>query len=436
MIRINFLIFGCALCITTTPVIAYVCDSSWPDYCPPQGSDNNNHHPSTTTNNLEGISGCIPYAAPLSPGTNFTALRSVFINDLFGTPTLPSTAYPDYVESVNGPTAQGCWCSTQGGCNVSECQWSNNMTKLTFTISVPVNSSFNLIANSTVFYTLNTSGIAPIEYPPISPPQFPEELLPPVKIGKVLVLMHEGHDDDCSTCFADYDGTVDFLNQLGYDVMYFHMPGWGCSPLNIPGYNCENGHTPLQFFADKGAKVLRLFLEPVVRAINYGTDVLGYDTIVMMGLSGGGWTTTMMGAIDPRIDLSIPIAGSVPCDFAHTSWDFEQLCNQTWYQNVNYTNLYVLAANEPDRASVQVLHEADPCCFHACHRHDRIRMYNQYVQNTAGGAFGTVATVGNAHEVNIRDKVVVAHLLDTVRLNGKVTQTDVNNLPYNTLKEW
>ena len=39
---------------------------------------------------------------------------------------------------------------------------------------------------------------------------------------------------------------------------------------------------------------------------------LGYKHIVMAGLSGGGWTTTISAAIDPRITLSMPIAGSMP----------------------------------------------------------------------------------------------------------------------------
>jgi hypothetical protein len=37
----------------------------------------------------------------------------------------------------------------------------------------------------------------------------------------------------------------------------------------------------------------RFFLEPVVLTINFALDVLGYDNVVMTGLSGGGWTTTM-----------------------------------------------------------------------------------------------------------------------------------------------
>ena len=60
---------------------------------------------------------------------------------------------------------------------------------------------------------------------------------------------------------------------------------------------------------------MRFFLEPIVLTINYATQVLGYKQIVMMGLSGGGWSTTIAAAIDPRIQLSMPTAGSIPCDF-------------------------------------------------------------------------------------------------------------------------
>ena len=31
-----------------------------------------------------------------------------------------------------------------------------------------------------------------------------------------------------------------------------------------------------------------------------------------------------LAALDPRVALSFPIAGSIPLDFHHISWDFEQ----------------------------------------------------------------------------------------------------------------
>jgi hypothetical protein len=35
-------------------------------------------------------------------------------------------------------------------------------------------------------------------------------------------------------------------------------------------------------------------------------------SVDMIGLSGGGWTTAMMAAIDQRIELSVPVAGTAP----------------------------------------------------------------------------------------------------------------------------
>ena len=73
------------------------------------------------------------------------------------------------------------------------------------------------------------------------------------------------------------------------------------------------------------------FIEPVVLSINHAL-ALGYDPhrIYLMGKSGGGWTTTLAAAVDPRITVSFPIAGSVPLDIkvgrwrAHDVGDYEQ----------------------------------------------------------------------------------------------------------------
>ena len=34
---------------------------------------------------------------------------------------------------------------------------------------------------------------------------------------------------------------------------------------------------------------MRFFIEPVALAVAFARDVLGYDHVAMMGLSGGGW---------------------------------------------------------------------------------------------------------------------------------------------------
>ena len=56
---------------------------------------------------------------------------------------------------------------------------------------------------------------------------------------------------------------------------------------------------------------MRYFIEPVALVVAHAKR-LGYKHIVMTGLSGGGWTTTVASAVLPDIELSIPIAGSLP----------------------------------------------------------------------------------------------------------------------------
>lgn len=400
-----------------------VCTRAWPDVCPQAGG---------------GPPGCVPWApAPSSP-TDWVALRARLINELFGVTDgrLPS-AGPDAIEFVGGDTSRGCWCATQGACNASDCVWGANLTRLTHTMSARVNASFTLTLNSTVFLTLNTSGVAPSTYSALTPsfPDFPEI---PARNSETLVIFHQGHNSPCALPNGDYDfdGTVDFLNQIGYDVANHHMPTYQVNGGAGNGYNVSCDHSWFEQFVVQGVPVMKFFLEPVVRTINYALGTAGYKRVVMAGLSGGGWSTVMLSAIDPRIELAIPVAGSLPCDFQHTSWDFEQFCDSPWAMIANYSSLYVLGSLEENRTHVQILHEKDACCFHGCGRHDRIRAYNEFVQGEAAGNFVTAVTTGNVHEVNYRDKTIIAGLLDQLRIKGRLTPSDVQELPFNTLREW
>ena len=215
--------------------------------------------------------------------------------------------------------------------------------------------------------------------------------------------------------------------------MHLQMPFHGCNakdPLH------PKSHEWFAQFAGKDGinsdsfPFMRFFIEPVWLTINYAKSI-GYEKIVMAGLSGGGFTTHMASAIDTRIGLSIPVAGSIPCDFAHTSWDYEQFCDQPWATVANYTSLYVLASLEAERAQVQVLHEWDSCCFHGCGRHPRIQKYNEFVRASGHGQFVTTVTSGNIHEVNERDRVVIASTIEAWRSHGgQLEEEDLKRIPF------
>lgn len=196
------------------------CTSFWPDFC--NGSN------ASMAASSSALQPCTPYAPPLPEPTNWTGVRESLINVVFGRTngSLPDSAYPDAILPVAGNTSAGCWCSTLGNCPATSCTWASNMTKLIYTITARVNDSFSLTLNSTVFWTLNTSGVASIPYGGPDEPQFPDYPMPPSRRSDILVLHHQGHNSPCDVPLGDpdFDGTVDWLNQLGYDVMNLHMP--------------------------------------------------------------------------------------------------------------------------------------------------------------------------------------------------------------------
>eukprot|EP00927_Polykrikos_kofoidii_P054348 TRINITY_DN48777_c0_g1_i1.p1 TRINITY_DN48777_c0_g1~~TRINITY_DN48777_c0_g1_i1.p1 ORF type:complete len:455 (+),score=44.30 TRINITY_DN48777_c0_g1_i1:107-1471(+) len=420
----------------------FKCGEPWPDYC--NGTQNDlialtesahSHIPKSRCD-AGGTSGCTPYSPPLPAGTDWVDVRRRLVNVLFGVDDgrIPAHRMPVEISKLNHNQVFGnCICAIRGHCSPEACSKRTFVTKLVWTVEVEVNSSFNLSLNSTGFHSLETSGIAPSNDLPFGPPEWPEDPAPPQSPGDTLVIFHNGHEQPCSQdgCDTDHDGVMDWLNRLGYDTLHLQMPLYQCNALDaVP---CR--HQWFKKFDDQGAPVFRFFLEPVVQAVSYATSVLGYKRIVMAGLSGGGWTTTLMAAIDPRITLSFPIAGSMPCDFKHTSWDFEQYCDSKWAIVANYTSLYVLAGLEPSRYSVQIIHEGDPCCFHACHRHERISDYNSWVQSQIAGRFATVATSGNLHEVNPRDKVIVGAFIEKLRMAGELTAADFSTIPFNLIRK-
>ena len=98
--------------------------------------------------------------------------------------------------------------------------------------------------------------------------------------------------------------------------------------------------------------------------INYAY-ALGNKHVVLMGLSGGGWTTTLAAAVDARVALSVPVAGSVPKwpttlypyevpDLPEVAADYEQSAERPMYRACGFACMYVLASLEPGRAQAQV----------------------------------------------------------------------------------
>ena len=138
-----------------------------------------------------------------------------------------------------------------------------------------------------------------------------------------LLIYHQGHGGD----FILGVDTIQFFLQHGYTVAAFTMPLLGMNgPLvfETPDGNITlREHSDFRLLESEVFSPLKFFVEPVIVFLNYAVAEYAYDTAAMVGISGGGWTTTLAAALEPRIVRSYPVAGSLPLVFA-TGRDWEQ----------------------------------------------------------------------------------------------------------------
>jgi pimeloyl-ACP methyl ester carboxylesterase len=198
-----------------------------------------------------------------------------------------------------------------------------------------------------------------------------------------LAIYHAGHSERLGDVGGD--GAIRMLVELGFDVLGFFMPGYG---PNTPVAGPEPRHQAFAAEETVEFSPLIYFLEPITVALNAVLSRQSYLDVTMLGISGGGWSTTIYAAIDPRIRTSFAIAGSLPaflreapCSTVNEHGDWEQL-QAALFQQVDYTQLYVLGAAGQHRRMFQIFNQYDNCCFWGL----RYQVYESNVAATVDGA--------------------------------------------------
>jgi pimeloyl-ACP methyl ester carboxylesterase len=182
-----------------------------------------------------------------------------------------------------------------------------------------------------------------------------------------LVIVHNGH-----TCSLEGFGireTIDALLAARYGVLAVYMPHLRPGDCRPPNHDFL--FTDARYASAAGSP-LRYFLEPVAVSLNYlrmkpRVDHFPlYREVNMVGLSGGGWVTTVYAAIDPRIRHSVSVAGSIPLASRAGSsvGDLEQTL-EDFYRVAGYPDLYLLGSRETHREQLWILNRNDDCCFGA-----------------------------------------------------------------------
>jgi hypothetical protein len=201
----------------------------------------------------------------------------------------------------------------------------------------------------------------------------------PVKRNNRLVILNPGHTCKLSSQpDNDYriEPTIKGLLQAGFDVLAVFMPHVSETTCNLDHCSVMNTDTgPGDHPATFG---LRYFLQPEIVSLNYLLLQSNYKDINMVGLSGGGWTTNLLAAIDERIKYSFSVAGSMPVYYRSggSMGDIEQFLPELYRDIAGYPDLYVLGAFGKGRKQVQILNRNDDCCF-GQKQHDADRNYDK-----------------------------------------------------------
>lgn len=184
----------------------------------------------------------------------------------------------------------------------------------------------------------------------------------PKKPNKGLAIFHQGHDHVWTN--GGGADTVKFLLENEYSVLVFQMPLYGDNKGHAPAGITT--HDAMAKLVARDLEPIKFFVEPIAVALNYVAKQYAPEEVIMIGLSGGGWTTTLYAAIDPRVRLSFPVAGTL-LDYLRVGrpgdkGDWEQFYPDL-YKIANYLDLYVLGSTGRGRQQRQVLNKYDTCCF-------------------------------------------------------------------------
>lgn len=144
----------------------------------------------------------------------------------------------------------------------------------------------------------------------------------------------------------------------------------------------------------------------------------------MIGLSGGGWTTTVYPALDPRITRSYPTAGSLPFFLrsappkpSPTTGDWEQRLDRhpVFYGISDFPDIYALASVGRHRRQTQILNRFDACCFNGVGH----RSYEPVVRQR-------IEVIGNGHWELLEDATHGEHAISPHALDVILWDLDVN----------
>ncbi|HEY8455855.1 MAG TPA: hypothetical protein VIL34_09690 [Actinopolymorphaceae bacterium] len=247
---------------------------------------------------------------------------------------------------------------------------------------------------------------------------------------KRLAIYHTGHGNPHA---APYDRPLLDTTQALLDV------GWVVAVVDLPllGWNASQAagnvtsHEIFAHYEKPAFSALTFFLEPLALLVNYAYAEFGEGPIAMIGLSGGGWATTVYAALDPRVTHSYPVAGSWPFFLRglpphkpnHGDWEQRKDALPGFYTLAGYLDLYVLGSTGTGRRQLQILNTYDPVCFPGLYHRSYAGHVRRRVAAIGGGSWDVLEDdTHTSHTVSDYARAVILdELRELVRQRSRTT---------------
>ena len=185
-----------------------------------------------------------------------------------------------------------------------------------------------------------------------------------------VIIYHHGHQGDVNNDVS----TIGAFVTAGYRVFELDMPFYGVNTFPLTVHLPDWGNVTIHAGDHETMRVLapvttgsplRYFLDPVIALVNMLSTQDKVKHIYMTGISGGGWTTVLVAALDTRIEASYPVAHSLPMAYRFLNkdaWgDYEQT-DLGLLTIADYQDLYVMGA--ANRRQLSIYNEHDNCCWY------------------------------------------------------------------------
>lgn len=185
-----------------------------------------------------------------------------------------------------------------------------------------------------------------------------------------LILYHQG----LAATYHDQHRMIEQWVAEGFTVAAMNMPGYGDNTCYDLDRYCADPPLAARFATDLAVQ----FLPPVV-ALNHGLAQEKFRQVLMVGVSSGAWVTLVSAAIDPRIDVSFPIAGVLPLAMLQGKEESAREIVDGLTDIAGVLDLAVLGADRPGRRQVQIFNRFDRCCFYG----PRPTLYADELEETA-----------------------------------------------------